>query len=139
MADQKITALPLLTDPAPGDLLVIVDDPAGTPISKRVTVADVVALVEADAPRWAFVDGATGTLTDHYGFASASRTSAGVYRLTLAAGLSPLIAVVQPLGTVPTTGLISPVSSTEFDVRLFNLTPGNPTDCSFHVVTRGTA
>lgn len=41
MADKKITALTALTEPAGEDLLLIVDDPAGTPVSRRVTLNDV--------------------------------------------------------------------------------------------------
>lgn len=38
MAEVKITDYTELTDPAVADVLEIVDDPAGTPISKKVTV-----------------------------------------------------------------------------------------------------
>ena len=40
MADRssKITELTALTTPAGSDLLVIVDDPSGTPITKKITV-----------------------------------------------------------------------------------------------------
>ncbi len=37
MADAKITELTSLTDPTDADLLAIVDDPSGTPITKKVT------------------------------------------------------------------------------------------------------
>jgi hypothetical protein len=40
----KITELPTLSSPAVGDYLVIVDDPSGTPITKKTTVQDVIAL-----------------------------------------------------------------------------------------------
>lgn len=40
MADKKITELTALTAVAPEDLFVIVDDPAGTPITKKVTASD---------------------------------------------------------------------------------------------------
>ena len=45
MADSKITQLTELTTPAGGDLLAIVDDPSGTPITKKSTVANILALV----------------------------------------------------------------------------------------------
>jgi hypothetical protein len=45
VSDQKITELTALTAVAPTDLLVVVDDPSGTPVSKKATVADVVAAV----------------------------------------------------------------------------------------------
>lgn len=38
MADQKITALDALTTPASGDLLAIVDDVVGTPVTKKITI-----------------------------------------------------------------------------------------------------
>jgi hypothetical protein len=40
MANVKITGLPALTTPATADLLEIVDDVAGTPTSKKITIAD---------------------------------------------------------------------------------------------------
>lgn len=43
MADAKITALTALTSADTGDLLAIVDDPAGTPITKKITVANLMA------------------------------------------------------------------------------------------------
>ena len=42
MADSKITALPELTTVAGGDLVAIVDDPSGTPTSKKITKANLV-------------------------------------------------------------------------------------------------
>lgn len=40
MADKKVTQLTALTAPANTDLLLVVDDPAGSPISKKITVED---------------------------------------------------------------------------------------------------
>jgi len=40
MADKKITALTALTDPTGTDLLLAVDDPSGTPISKSLEIED---------------------------------------------------------------------------------------------------
>lgn len=37
---KKISELTVLSAPAANDLLVIVDDPSGTPVTKKVTVAD---------------------------------------------------------------------------------------------------
>lgn len=45
MADTKITGLTELTSLAPADLFPVVDDVAGTPITKKITVANVLALV----------------------------------------------------------------------------------------------
>jgi hypothetical protein len=43
MADQKLSALTAMTEPEAVDLLYIVDDPAGTPTSKKVTRDNLVA------------------------------------------------------------------------------------------------
>ena len=43
MADQKITDLTALVSVDGSDLLAIVDDPAGTPITKKVTVSNLLA------------------------------------------------------------------------------------------------
>ncbi len=40
MADQKITELVELTTPDVNDFMVIVDDPSGTPITKKITVGN---------------------------------------------------------------------------------------------------
>jgi len=40
MADTKISALPATTTISDDDLLCIVDDPSGVPITKKITVAD---------------------------------------------------------------------------------------------------
>lgn len=41
MADKKITALTALTTLSDDDLFVVVDDPSGTPTSKKITAANV--------------------------------------------------------------------------------------------------
>ena len=43
MADQKVTQLDALTTVHPDDIMYIVDDPGGTPASKKVTVANLLA------------------------------------------------------------------------------------------------
>jgi hypothetical protein len=40
MADKKVTQLTALTAPANNDILLIIDDPAGSPVSKKITVED---------------------------------------------------------------------------------------------------
>jgi len=40
MADKKVTQLTALTAPANNDLLLIIDDALGSPISKKITVED---------------------------------------------------------------------------------------------------
>ena len=41
MADKKVTQLTALTAPANTDLLLIIDDPSGSPISKKVELGDI--------------------------------------------------------------------------------------------------
>lgn len=48
MADSKITELTELTSVVATDLLAVIDDPAGTPITKKATVANVGAAVQLD-------------------------------------------------------------------------------------------
>lgn len=43
MANQKITELTALTTPALEDLLAIVDDPSGTPVTKKITIENLIA------------------------------------------------------------------------------------------------
>lgn len=40
MADKKLTLLPALTDPVGTDVMMIVDDVTGTPVSKKIEVED---------------------------------------------------------------------------------------------------
>lgn len=42
MADQKITELTELTAPADADIVPIVDDPAGSPVTKKITRANLI-------------------------------------------------------------------------------------------------
>ena len=48
MADQKLTALTENTTPAGTDLLYIVDDPAGTPLSQKITISNLLSLASID-------------------------------------------------------------------------------------------
>jgi hypothetical protein len=50
VANKKITELTELTDVAAGDLLAIVDDPEGTPATKRVTVANLLGITPPQIP-----------------------------------------------------------------------------------------
>ena len=57
MADTKITALSELTSVADADLIAIVDDPSGTPTSKKITKKNLVKnIVNVDIDSSAAID-----------------------------------------------------------------------------------
>ena len=78
MADQKITAL---TDLGSGiaseDLMNVIDDPAGTPVNKKISVANVFNNI----PTWLGLDGTAQALTA----AGAVTVTESISHLTLAA------------------------------------------------------
>jgi len=45
MADAKISALTANTAPAVTDLTVMVDDPAGTPLTQKITLSDLLKVI----------------------------------------------------------------------------------------------
>ena len=47
MADKKVTQLAALTAPNKNDLLLVVDDPAGTPVSKKITIENLLGATTA--------------------------------------------------------------------------------------------
>jgi hypothetical protein len=47
MADKKVTQLTALTAPTKEDLLLIIDDPLGSPVSKKITVGDLFGTTSA--------------------------------------------------------------------------------------------
>ena len=64
MADQKITELTELTTPVGADLLAIVDDPAGTPVTKKITLANT-GLIDGWIPAsesWSYASATTITV-----------------------------------------------------------------------------
>jgi hypothetical protein len=48
MADKKVSQLPSLTTTAAPDLLMIVDDPNGTPVSKNITVKNLFGAIPSN-------------------------------------------------------------------------------------------
>lgn len=68
MADAKITALTELTTAEAGDLLLTVDDPAGTPVSKKITVGNFAASHghEAMKDEWTGAGGDTAANSTTY-------------------------------------------------------------------------
>ena len=56
MADKKVTQLTSLTSPASEDLLLVIDNPSGTPTSKQITVKNLFGSAPSNTS-------ITGTLT----------------------------------------------------------------------------
>lgn len=46
MANTKVTELTLLADPIGTDILLVIDNPGGSPISKKATITSVLALAD---------------------------------------------------------------------------------------------
>lgn len=110
MANSKITELTELTAAASTDILPIVDDPAGTPITKKITIASLSAtaadmeagtstgtfVTPAQAHRhpsackfWAQVTGAgTPSLTTNYNVTSIADTNVGRMTITFTTDFS---------------------------------------------------
>lgn len=62
MADKKITQLDALTAFAAEDLLPVVDDPAGTPVTKKIAVGDFLGQWIADTLTWTYASPTTITI-----------------------------------------------------------------------------
>lgn len=64
MADTKISALTALDTFVTGDLLPMVDDPAGTPITKKATIDQIGTFVRAEAATTELAQDAVGAMID---------------------------------------------------------------------------
>lgn len=63
MADAKITALTALTTPALEDLIPIVDDPSGTPVTKKISVLNLISTGWSEiTDTWAYASATTITV-----------------------------------------------------------------------------
>jgi hypothetical protein len=82
MADRKITELAALTAPNQKDLLYVVDDPDGTPVSKKISLYDLFGSVPANTS-------ITGTFTTSGNTTlSGSQTVVNAGQITLTATTS---------------------------------------------------
>lgn len=102
MANEKVTDLTALATPALEDLLYIVDDPSGTPVSKSATLTVIDALLRSND--LAFVATATATVAN-----TASETTiigTGVGSLTLVANFFSIgkSLRIKLMGVISNTG-----------------------------------
>lgn len=94
MADTKISALTALATVADEDLLAIVDDPSGSPVTKKITRANLLAGVyQPGGTDVAIADGGTG----------ASTAAAAATNLRLGTGDSPQFTAVNIGAATDTT------------------------------------
>jgi len=83
MADRKITELTALTSPNQKDLVYIIDDPTGTPASKKISLYSLFGSVPANTS-------ITGTLTSSGNTAiQGAKTVLSAGQITLSAATSP--------------------------------------------------
>lgn len=100
MADKKVTQLTALTTPANTDLLLIVDDPSGTPVSKKIELGDLFG--ESAQTVFASIDISANTS------ASSGTTKIGGNTVTITA----------PSGTTLTAGLVINEDGTASNTRI---------------------
>tara|TARA_R100000808_G_C2154623_1_gene165755 strand:+ start:5950 stop:6357 length:408 start_codon:yes stop_codon:yes gene_type:complete len=81
MADQKVTQLTSLTTSASEDLLLIVDDPNGTPASKSITLKNLFGAVPANTVINRLTVNANTTLNGSNTTVTANLNSTGVTTL----------------------------------------------------------
>lgn len=146
MADAKITALTALSTVADEDLFVVVDDPSGTPVTKKATRSNVL--------------GATGTFTPTVTGAGSGEASynaqAGVYtrigrlchfQLRVAFTKGTISGAIR-VGALPFTSSASSVQAAvsvgvfdeiTFDDMVTSDVVGSATYCRLRTVTTGAA
>lgn len=78
MADQKVSDLSSLTTPASEDLLLVVDNPNGTPASKSITLKNLFGAVPANTVVDRFTTNANTTLNGSNTYITANVNATGI-------------------------------------------------------------
>lgn len=103
MADSKLTALSAITSASTDDLMYVVDDPSGTPASKKITFANVMASLNKVGKITVTQPATGGTLTIDDG---ASIITSGGDAITLTTTADSNV-------TLPTSGTLSTLAGSE--------------------------
>ena len=88
MADTKISALTELTTPATEDLLAVVDDPAGTPVTTKVQIGNLPVALSGIAKFWVKATANSTTITASFNMTSWADTATGQATGTIATDFS---------------------------------------------------
>ncbi len=105
MADKKISQLTSLSTPAGADLLVVVDDPNGTPVSKSISLQTLFANVPSNTA-------ISGTLTTSANNTLAGSNTVVSSNVNFTSTRGPQISA-RWVKIVPSTGSISNNATTE--------------------------
>lgn len=88
MADAKVTALTELTDPASTDVIPIVDDPSGTPVTKKVTLENINRYALSGAAKaWCLVN-VSASIAASYNMTSVTDGGTGLATFNIATDFS---------------------------------------------------
>jgi hypothetical protein len=110
MADTKVSALTAIDALVAADLIPVVDDPAGTPVSKKATMAQVVTLMEARMRQVVQIMVLDDDTTLNVGDGAGSV----FFRVPSLLNGMNLVAVAAAVGTAGTTGTT--------DIQIHNVT-----------------
>jgi len=126
------------------NLYIGIDQPAGKPIvggsggAKLLVQNDLEVggtLISKNAVRAAGYVNANGTFSASFGYASVAKQATGVYRLTYSATYPYHITIAMPAPGAGVACLGTGLSSTQYDIYIFNTQTGAATDYAFQVMT----
>jgi len=122
MADRKVTQLTGITTPVAEDLLLIVDDPNGTPVSKKVTLKTLFAYAPNTSISGSLTTTGNGSFTGSNNHFTSNVVITGTTRMSstvVAANKVTITTSKTPSTNNATTELGSPTSDRPWDGTLF--------------------